>query len=124
MMVKHVSITYALSSVIVVHLLTYMLSVLHPAFSFEEDTHMKLRPSKLKSDTNNLNLSNVELNPFCHLLALLEAHHILHISRIRVYKESFFLIIMVKISVNVLYSSSNISKNCNTKRYYWYIMIF
>jgi hypothetical protein len=27
---------------------------------------------------------NAELNPTCHLLALLGAHHILHISRIRV----------------------------------------
>ena len=27
---------------------------------------------------------NAELNPICHLLALLEAHHILHVSRIRV----------------------------------------
>ena len=27
---------------------------------------------------------NAELNLICHLLALLEAHHILHISRIRV----------------------------------------
>jgi hypothetical protein len=27
---------------------------------------------------------NPELNPFCHLLALLGAHHILHVSRIRV----------------------------------------
>ena len=25
-----------------------------------------------------------ELNPICHLLALLGAHHILHVSRIRV----------------------------------------
>ena len=30
------------------------------------------------------NLLNAELNPICHLLALLEAHHILHVSRIRV----------------------------------------
>ena len=30
-----------------------------------------------------LNPSNAELNPICHLLALLEAHHILHVSRIR-----------------------------------------
>ena len=28
--------------------------------------------------------SNEELNPICHLLALLGAHHILHVSRIRV----------------------------------------
>jgi len=27
---------------------------------------------------------NTELNPICHLLALLGAHHILHVSRIRV----------------------------------------
>jgi hypothetical protein len=30
------------------------------------------------------NPSNAELNPTCHLLALLEAHHMLHVSRIRV----------------------------------------
>jgi CRISPR/Cas system-associated endoribonuclease Cas2 len=29
---------------------------------------------------------NAELNPICHLLALLGAHHILHVSRIRVKK--------------------------------------
>jgi len=27
---------------------------------------------------------NAELNPFCHLLALLEAHHIFHVSVLRV----------------------------------------
>jgi len=31
-----------------------------------------------------LNPLNAELNPICHLLALLVAHHILHVSRIRV----------------------------------------
>jgi hypothetical protein len=31
-----------------------------------------------------LNHLNTELNPICHLLALLRAHHILHVSRIRV----------------------------------------
>jgi hypothetical protein len=29
---------------------------------------------------------NAQLNPICHLLALLGAHHILHVSRIRVNK--------------------------------------
>ena len=33
---------------------------------------------------NLFNPLNAKLNPICHLLALLEAHHILHISRIRV----------------------------------------
>ena len=31
-----------------------------------------------------INTLNAELNPICHLLALLGAHHILHVSRIRV----------------------------------------
>ena len=31
-----------------------------------------------------INPLNTELNPFCHLLALLGAHHILHVSRVRV----------------------------------------
>jgi hypothetical protein len=30
------------------------------------------------------NTLNAELNPICYLLALLGAHHILHVSRIRV----------------------------------------
>jgi hypothetical protein len=33
-----------------------------------------------------VNPSNTELNPICHLLALLEAHHILHFTRIRANK--------------------------------------
>jgi hypothetical protein len=33
---------------------------------------------------SEINPLNAELNPICHLLALLGAHHILHVSRIRV----------------------------------------
>jgi len=36
----------------------------------------------VRSEFNPL---NAELNPICHLLALLEVHHILHVSRIRVH---------------------------------------
>ena len=32
----------------------------------------------------NINPLNDELNPICHFLSLLGAHHILHVSRIRV----------------------------------------
>jgi len=32
---------------------------------------------------DNINTLIAELNPICHLLALLGAHHILHVSRIR-----------------------------------------
>jgi hypothetical protein len=41
-----------------------------------------------------LNPLNVQLNPICHLLALLGAHHILHVNRIRVkckFNEIFLL---------------------------------
>jgi hypothetical protein len=31
-----------------------------------------------------INLLNAELNPICHLLALLGAHHIFHVSGLRV----------------------------------------
>jgi tRNA nucleotidyltransferase/poly(A) polymerase len=31
---------------------------------------------------------NAELNPICYLLALLETHHFLHVSRVRVKKEA------------------------------------
>ena len=38
-------------------------------------------PPSVNADINPL---NAELNPICHLLALLGAHHILHVNRIRV----------------------------------------
>jgi hypothetical protein len=36
-----------------------------------------------------INALNDELNPICHLLTLLGAHHILHVSRIRVKLNKF-----------------------------------
>jgi len=33
---------------------------------------------------SQLSPSNAELNPICHLLALLDAHHIFHVSGLRV----------------------------------------
>ena len=36
------------------------------------------------ASVNNINPLNPELNPICYLLALLGAHHFLHVSRIRV----------------------------------------
>jgi len=38
----------------------------------------------LKLNRHKFNTLNFELYPICHLLALLGAHHILHVSRIRV----------------------------------------
>jgi len=54
-------------------------TVLYTALSIEACELEKLH--LLQHEFNPL---NVELNPICHLLALLGAHHILHISRVRV----------------------------------------
>jgi len=35
---------------------------------------------------------NAELNPICHLLALLGAHHIHHVGRIRVKNRAFYIL--------------------------------
>jgi len=46
-------------------------------------------PRDIKTYIDNpriFNPLNTQLNPICHLLALLGAHHILHVSRIRVKK--------------------------------------
>jgi len=41
---------------------------------------------------HNFNTLNPELNPICHLLALLGVHHFLHLSRIRVKSLTFRLL--------------------------------
>ena len=43
----------------------------------------EIRRSRYKLK-NNINPLKPELNPICYLLALLGAHHFLHVSRIRV----------------------------------------
>jgi hypothetical protein len=43
--------------------------------------------------SSNINPLNAKLNPICHLLALLGAHRILHISRIRVKDDNCQLIL-------------------------------
>jgi hypothetical protein len=43
---------------------------------------------QFRGDRNVINPLNAELKTICHLLALLRAHRILHVSRIRVKKEA------------------------------------
>ena len=45
---------------------------------------MHLLDNKVFNYLYFINTLNTEFNPICHLLALLGAYHILHISRIRV----------------------------------------
>jgi hypothetical protein len=47
----------------------------------ENGAHIELAFYK---KTNSFNPLNTDLNPICHLLVLLGAHHILHVGRIRV----------------------------------------
>ena len=54
------------------------------------------------SDTMHVNVVTVALNPLntklnfiCHLLALLGAHHILHVSRIRVKLDFVYIYIYI-----------------------------
>ena len=43
-------------------------------------------------ENNGFNPLNAELNPICYLLALLGAHHFLHVSRIKVKSLTFRLL--------------------------------
>jgi hypothetical protein len=45
---------------------------------------IKRRPTHSQTHSLIFNPFNGKLNPICHLLVLLGAHHILHVSRIRV----------------------------------------
>ena len=46
--------------------------------------HTRVLLDKKSKTQDNLNPLNAELNPICYLLALLGAHHFLHVTRIRV----------------------------------------
>jgi len=48
----------------------------------------------------HINPLNAELNPICHLLALLGSHHILHVSRIKV-EESHYIKIVKSCEISV-----------------------
>ena len=49
-----------------------------------EDLLVGSKENGLEVNADKINPLNPELNPICYLLALLGAHHFLHVSRIRV----------------------------------------
>ena len=55
-----------------------------PVYIYSNSLHVSSTPVLIIRRINCINTLNSELNPICHLLALLRAHHILHVSRIRV----------------------------------------
>ena len=70
---------------------------------------MLLELAERKYETEKLgtwfNPLNPELNPICYLLALLGAHHFLHVSRIRVKLLAFRLLMLyIRYIYNVIYT--------------------
>jgi len=57
---------------------------------------------------HQFNPLNPELNPICYLLALLGAHHFLHVSRIRVKLLTFRLLMSYVYGAPILDVSSNV----------------
>jgi 16S rRNA U1498 N3-methylase RsmE len=57
----------------------------------EGDTHTNRQHDSLIIPLPFVKTVDAKLNPICHLLALLRAHHILHVIRVRV-NEKFGLI--------------------------------
>ena len=67
-------------------------TVTHKLFYRKVCTELVFWTSRPTSKCATFNPLNHELNPFCYLLALLGAHHFLHVSRIRVKLLTFRLL--------------------------------
>jgi hypothetical protein len=61
-----------------------------------------IKKNEVENVLDKLNPLNAELNPICHLLALIEAHHIFHVSRIRVNKLKVYYNKYIVISSEIL----------------------
>ena len=75
---------------------------------------MRRYPFRSNSNKFIINPLNAELNPICHLLALLGAHHILHVSRIRVNsaKHNFICLLTEYICELVLNQGLPVTSEC------------
>jgi hypothetical protein len=62
---------------------------------------------------NNINTLNFELNTICHLLALLGAHQILHVGRIRVNVPSVFRLELWNKTAHWCLDISQLDRNSN-----------
>jgi hypothetical protein len=59
-----------------------------PFFNLNQIPNTPPPPSAYNFAVGSVNPLNTNLNPICHLLALLVAHPILHVSRIRVNRQN------------------------------------
>ena len=70
---------------------------------------------------NSFNPLNAKLNPFCHLLALLGAHHILHVSRIRVNPHCQCM--TFNLALNLVQNDCNYHSHCIIFQYCIFIFV-
>jgi len=85
----------------------------------------RIRPTWTKNrsmyiSTLKLNPLNTELNPICHLLALLGAHHILHVSRIRVKWNTHIIFACVMIKKQITAKKSHHMKSWQSPVEMWW----
>ena len=82
--------TFALVLTTIICIIHFLMYVHFPiSICVYVNSHPSLHKSVIQACSaplifHTINPLNAELNPICHLLALLRAHHILHVSRIRV----------------------------------------
>ena len=71
-------------------------------------THLQSTRRRIVGYFNPL---NAELNPICHLLALLGAHHILHVSgvRVNIHGTRLCLIALIRTCVHETYCTSQLT---------------
>ena len=83
--------SYKLQLTLLLKMGSYVLGRSHRYQHGDKRKKKKFKPLTIHV-TFNFNLLNTELNPICYLLALLRAHHFLHVSRIRVKSLTFRLL--------------------------------
>jgi hypothetical protein len=78
---------------------------LHPHCAFITCILCGKNEQRVDRNKARINPLNTKLNPICHLLALLGAHHILHVSRIRVKvrQGTYPLVVSVSVAHRKLY---------------------
>jgi hypothetical protein len=61
---------------------------------------MPWKINRIELGCNVINPLNFKLIPICHLLALLGAHHILHVSRVRVKGTEYFVPLLTSVVIS------------------------
>jgi len=101
---KAISITYSqcVSVALIIQHAEPMLPIVLLSAVYLAVQYFSTLSHKRQDFKKNINPLNPELNPICYLLALLGAHHFLHVSRIRVKLLTFRLLISYIYGASIL----------------------